>query len=77
MGTITMGLNCVINVFLTDSEYRPSQIDDIDRWAVENCPCYHGVKSVDVSDVSYQYDTVYEFHFTSQRDVTLFKLVWM
>ena len=66
----------IINVYLTDSQFDVRQVDEIDQWAMDNCACYHGVKVIDVSDVSLLYDYTYEFHFTSQQDVILFKLTW-
>ena len=66
-----------INVYLTDNQFDISEIHEIDQWATDNCLCYHGVKVIGVSDVSLLYDYAYEFHFTSQRDVLLFKLTWM
>ena len=67
----------IINVYLTDSQFDIREIHEIDSWATDNCTCYHGVKVIDVSDVSLLYDYTDEFHFTSQQDVLLFKLTWL
>jgi len=66
----------LINIYFTDAQYDIREIHEIDRWATDNCACYHGVKVIDVSDFSLLHDYTYEFHFTSQQDVLLFKLTW-
>jgi len=67
----------IINVYISDTQYTHDELVNITEWALENCECYHGFKTIDVSDVSLTSDYVYEFHFTSQRDVLAFKLVWL
>ena len=67
----------VIDYYLSDTQFSLTEMSEIDQWAKDNCGCYHGFKIVDVSDVSLTSDYVYELHFTSQKDLTLFKLVWL
>ena len=67
----------VIDYYLSDRQFSLNEMSAIDKWAQDNCGCYHGYKIVDVSDVSLTSDYVYELHFTSQQDLLLFKLVWL
>ena len=66
-----------MKLYLTNYQFDIKEIHEIDQWATDNCTCYHGVKVIDVSDVSLLYDYAYEFHFTSQQDMILFKLTWL
>ena len=48
--------------------------DEIEAWAVENCPSFAYRTITDVSDVSHTIDTVYEFHFGTEKDAMWFSL---
>lgn len=67
-------------VYLVDDNLTLEQSWDYyaaaDIWARENCTSYIGYDVQDVSDVSYDYDTIARYVFDNDRDVVMFTLKW-
>jgi hypothetical protein len=49
--------------------------EEIVQWLVSNCINYT-LELIDVSDLSYKYDTAFAYNFENPADATLFKLRW-
>lgn len=56
--------------------YDLENAGDLIDWALENCTSFDSTLTTDISDVSLQYDTVYDFFFNSESDAIWFKLRW-
>lgn len=50
--------------------------NEIEKWALTNCPSFEYKQITDVSDVSGKYDTIYEFMFNEEKDAMWFRLKW-
>jgi hypothetical protein len=46
------------------------------KWAREHCQSFIWAELVDTSDVSYNYDSVSAFYFTTEADKIMFALKW-
>lgn len=68
-----MGIMSEYEVLLPDPD--DVTISNIICWLEENNVMYN-FESVDVSDVSGQYDTIVAFTFTNEQDMLLFQLKW-
>jgi hypothetical protein len=49
--------------------------EEIIQWLVSNCISYK-LEIVDVSDLSYKYDTAFAYEFNDPKDAMLFELRW-
>ena len=45
-------------------------------WAKKHCVSYYHSYYNDVSDISYNFDMIYEFCFRDEKDATMFYLRW-
>lgn len=57
---------------INDIEY----FNNIELWAISNCPGFIGVDVVDVSDTSLTDDYIACFTFSDSKDVSYFYLKW-
>ena len=58
---------------------RFTDIDNVqerEEWGCIHCKSFAYRTITDVSDVSYNIDTIYEFHFGDEKDAMWFKLNW-
>jgi len=67
-------LDQCIQVLLPDRDTGIKQIRD---WCYQNCESFVWSELVDTSDVSYNYDSVAAFYFTSHEDANWFRLRWL
>jgi hypothetical protein len=49
--------------------------EEIVQWLVSNCISYT-LELIDVSDLSYKYDTAFAYNFDDPKDAMLFELRW-
>lgn len=53
-----------------------SDCHEREEWAINNCKTFAYRTITDVSDVSMNTDTIYQFYFGDEKDAMWFKLYW-
>lgn len=63
----------MLSIMVWDQE---DKLEEMNKWAKENCKSYRGMMKLDVSDTSLIYDTCTLFAFEDDQDYSWFKLRW-